>query len=645
MNDLLENLSYFLRNDDITRFNIPIYQRSYEWKKQQVDQFLEDIEGLMDDDTKGSYHFLGMIVYVNKEDDDGEVEIIDGQQRITSYLLLCVLVLDWIEYESYRDHNHIRFNDDQLKSIDRSYKDLTEIVYQEESLDRKVIQKQYFAPKLYTDNTYKKDAEMTQYLLKDIEEVKADLKNDGRDISTATSPLTIRMRLFNPVKGKKAIIKDLNIRTAKSRPIYKNQNYFVEWLKEKITSVENKNDRFKKLTKLSDVLIKKIKIIPFRTKNHTEAFTLFEVLNDRGLQVSQADLLKNLCIRRGKTQEEKQELYDCWQEVIDKNLSENNKITFLRTAYNSRNSFIRQKDVYKSYKSLIDSMDLISLKKYINEEINLDALNYNICILESTDTISDLQPNLEKYIALLHHSDTVQWRTILLAVLRKYNDPKTNREKQSKLVDIVAEVFEIIFSLVADKNARFNIIENIFPAYAKKINDGDSYYLILQEIQKFKNGKKLTFNNVQIDAREFENNKFCSLILLMHRFNMDKEAVKTKKWTVEHILPQKPISKDWKASYPDLFVKDNKKKDDAFEKNVYNIGNMILVDDKQNKSLGNLSFEKKKKKLLDNNVVDVINEKSKYNYTNVKEWIPNVISERKKEIILNISKTFKGIKF
>jgi len=88
MNDLLENLSYFLRNDDITRFNIPIYQRSYEWKKQQVDQFLEDIEGLMDDDTKGSYHFLGMIVYVNKEDYDGEVEIIDGQQRLTSITLL-----------------------------------------------------------------------------------------------------------------------------------------------------------------------------------------------------------------------------------------------------------------------------------------------------------------------------------------------------------------------------------------------------------------------------------------------------------------------------------------------------------------------------------------------------------------------------
>ncbi len=86
-----------------------------------------------------------------------------------------------------------------------------------------------------------------------------------------------------------------------------------------------------------------------------------EVLNDRGLQVSQADLLR-IYIRRGETQEEKKEIYDCWQEAIDENLSENNKIAFLRTVYNSKYDFIRQKEVYKSYKKLIDSKDLESLK-------------------------------------------------------------------------------------------------------------------------------------------------------------------------------------------------------------------------------------------------------------------------------------------
>jgi uncharacterized protein with ParB-like and HNH nuclease domain len=645
MNDQLENLAGFLRDDRINRFNIPIYQRSYEWKKQQVDQFINDIEGLVDDKSEDSYHFLGMIVFVNKDDIDKEVEIIDGQQRITSFLLFCVLILDWIEYEKYRPYVSGSFDESQKKAIDNYYYELRSVIYQRSSLNRNPNKKKYSIPKLYTDNTYKSDAEMTQYLLDDIEKVRADLKNDGRNINTTKSPLTLRNKLFNPEKGNKAIINDLNIRTAKSRPVFKNQNYFAEWFRKNIVSIEKKNDRFDKLCKLAEVVLTKVKIIPFKTENHTEAFTLFEVLNDRGLQVSQADLLKNLCIRRGNSKEEKQELYDCWQEVIDNNLSENNKITFFRTAYNSRNSFIRQKDVYKSYKSLIDSKNVKSIKKYINEDINLDVLNYNICILESGDSKIDLQSNLEKYIALLHYSDTVQWRSILLSVLRKYNDPKTNREKQSKLVDIVAEVFEIIFSLVADKNARFNIIETTFPAYAKEINDSDIYYLILQKIQEFKTSKGLTYEKINIDEGEFENNKFCALILLMHRFNMDKEAVKNKKWTVEHILPQKPNKKDWEASYPDLFVKDNKVKDEAFEKNVYNIGNMILVDDKQNKSLGNLSFEKKQKKLIANNVVDVINEKSEYNYRNVKEWTPKVITQRKKEIKININKTFKGIKF
>ena len=418
MNNLLTNLSTFLKDDQINRINIPIYQRSYEWKKQQVDQFIEDIESLLNDKVD-SYQFLGMIVYVKKEGVDKEIEIIDGQQRITSYMLLSVLVLDWIEYEQFRPNYFGSLDETQLKSINRYFVELASIIYQKDSLERNISDKQYHIPKLYTENTFKKDAEMTNYLLKDIEEVFSDLENDKRKMSKTTNPLTARKSLFNPDKGSKSIIKDLHLKTAKSRPVFKNQNYFAEWLKEYIISVDNKNERYNRLKKLVDVLTSKIRIIPFKTENHTEAFTLFEVLNDRGLQVSQADLLKNLCIRRGETQEEKKEIYDCWQEAIDENLSENNKIAFLRTAYNSKYDFIRQKEVYKSYKKLIDSKDLESLKNFINNELMEDVRNYNLCILESSDINNDIDENLQKYITLLYHSDTVQWRAILLSVLRK----------------------------------------------------------------------------------------------------------------------------------------------------------------------------------------------------------------------------------
>ena len=64
-----------------------------------------------------------------------------------------------------------------------------------------------------TDNTYKKDAEMTDYLLTDIEiSGMLILDADGRRVNTDSNPHTVRKSLFNPLNNwdvpNVAIIKD-----------------------------------------------------------------------------------------------------------------------------------------------------------------------------------------------------------------------------------------------------------------------------------------------------------------------------------------------------------------------------------------------------------------------------------------------------
>jgi uncharacterized protein with ParB-like and HNH nuclease domain len=643
MNSSLVNISNFLIDDNIKRINIPIYQRSYEWKKEHIDQFLEDLEILLKDKKKDAYQFLGMIVYVGKEDADKEIEIIDGQQRITSYLLFCVLVHDWLHYETIRPDWSGRFDSNQLELMKRYKYDLSNIIYTSDSIrSRDLTKKSFYQSRMYTENTYKKDAEMTEYLLMDFKKVLIELENDKRKSDENSNPHTVRNRLFNPEKGKKSIIKDLHLKTAKSRPVFKNQNIFAKWFKDNIGSIENKDKRCKEIEELIEALTKKIKIIPFQTEDHIEAFTLFEVLNDRGLQVSQADLLKNLCIRRGKNKQEKRNIYDSWQEVIDEKLTENNKIAFLRTSYNSKDDFIRKKEVYKSYKKIIDSMDFEELSKYIEINLKEDVLNYNVCILDSNENNKDLPENLRKYISLLYHTDTVQWRSIALSVLRKIKS--ADHKAQEKLVNIISEVFEIIFTLVAN-DERFNKIETEFPEYAKQISDSESFDLILSSIKKFKNSEKLSYKDAKIDIKDFESNKFCALFLLMYRYDKDLLSIDNKKFTVEHVLPQKAKPKDWLSLYPGLFSNDNDILEETRNNSIYNIGNMILVEDKQNKSLGNLSWAKKKKKLLDNKIVDIIESKSNFNYTKVDKWNFDVIDNRFDEIKKGISKTFNGLKF
>ena len=70
-------------------FVIPEYQRPYAWTDEQVETLFEDLwefTSTIGSTENESSYFLGTIV--SYENEEGEQEIIDGQQRITSLFLL-----------------------------------------------------------------------------------------------------------------------------------------------------------------------------------------------------------------------------------------------------------------------------------------------------------------------------------------------------------------------------------------------------------------------------------------------------------------------------------------------------------------------------------------------------------------------------
>ena len=77
--------------DSSTIFNIPKYQRAYAWEKEQLDAFIEDLEN---QDSKKD-HFFGTIL-LQKQEPEGEfniIDIVDGQQRITTIIIFMKLLL------------------------------------------------------------------------------------------------------------------------------------------------------------------------------------------------------------------------------------------------------------------------------------------------------------------------------------------------------------------------------------------------------------------------------------------------------------------------------------------------------------------------------------------------------------------------
>lgn len=130
-----------------TMFLVPVYQRNYEWSKEQCEILFNDIMNILKYDKKS--HFLGTIVYVNESGPNLTklFTIIDGQQRITSIKLLLKVLYDITEDDElkqdieeflynrkFTDNNFLKLKsvekdrfvyskimNDEIKEIDNNY--------------------------------------------------------------------------------------------------------------------------------------------------------------------------------------------------------------------------------------------------------------------------------------------------------------------------------------------------------------------------------------------------------------------------------------------------------------------------------------------------------------------------------------------
>ncbi len=89
-----------------TIFSIPVYQRNYTWEEENCEKLLQDIVGISQNKKT---HFMGSITYILHLIDDEkslrqlqEFVIIDGQQRITTIMLLLKAIETKIQNEGIK---------------------------------------------------------------------------------------------------------------------------------------------------------------------------------------------------------------------------------------------------------------------------------------------------------------------------------------------------------------------------------------------------------------------------------------------------------------------------------------------------------------------------------------------------------------
>ena len=236
-------------------FVIPEYQRPYAWGSDEIQTLFDDLwefAANSNPNDKGTY-FLGSIV--SFENENGEQEIIDGQQRITSLFLFLRAIYSLLD------------------NSDSKTKEATNFLNQIE-------------PALWQTDKLTGEVNYSSILL-----TSRVMNNEGNEV--------LRKILENGIADKYA---DDNYS--------KNYNKFVELLSEAAKGNPLNMYNF------FYVILNKAILLPITADTQDTALTIFSTLNDRGLQLSDSDIFKAK-IYNQLNNKEKSSFIENWKQLED----------------------------------------------------------------------------------------------------------------------------------------------------------------------------------------------------------------------------------------------------------------------------------------------------------------------------------------
>jgi uncharacterized protein with ParB-like and HNH nuclease domain len=322
-----------------TRYAVPHYQRDYSWKTEHCEQVWVDVIAAW---TKRSEYFLGSIV-LNSENRGatGKWEIVDGQQRLATFAILLSAVRDLAKKYLDEPGNEAFSNINQLNPEARNK------AIRAESKARQLIVHVSEPDNYYLELNEKDHPQFREkvQLEQDAMLTKADWKIGKTDRRT--------------VKAKKTFARLLR----------------GEFLRD--TNAMQRLDDF-----VSFVMTKLI-FLRIDVTNDADAYLLFETLNDRGLDLSIADLVKNrLMVEARQDGEKKKRILIRWDQMI-KDLAQSRYLThdFLRFYWAAFQSTCTKKELYAKIKAHIAQndpeqlvSDMASVAEYFSETTSRDLI-------------------------------------------------------------------------------------------------------------------------------------------------------------------------------------------------------------------------------------------------------------------------------
>lgn len=508
---------------------VPAYQRHYAWGPKQREQLFSDLYSLHKD--KRESHFLGSVVLVRS--DEG-LQVVDGQQRLATLSMLFAAIVSRLEKAADPMSSQVR--GDTLSSSDY----LTRTQSPKLKLNRGdalVFDSLVTETPDFTDNQIRKE---------------------------------FQSRMFTPGAG-----------VAMAAPSSRNLIDAYSYFQDQLTEVFSESEALVKF--LFDVL-NKVQVVQIIANNDEAAYSLFETLNDRGIELTVSDLIKNHLY--SLTRANPAEMHGHWEQ-IEMAVGTQKIPEFLRHNYISQHGNIQKDRLFRELKqACIDAPSALKLvkdmhrhaelyksilAKDIGEDLDIpDSKNPLYCLENMLEGLSQLKVTASLPILIsTYRVDRSEFAAVLKALVSHAVRYYTLKGGQSgRMGGIYAD---LAHRIIKREESPTNLLRDVLNQPDNTLSDDE----LLTRFQ----------NKNDWDAAE------ARWVLGMIEIYQHTEFAIGTGMTLEHVLPtglfsgNSTLAQSWDIEY----TWDKATHADY----VWRIGNLTLLHGKKNSALGRMSFEDK----------------------------------------------------
>jgi len=518
---------------------IPPWQREYSWKtgdEGQVDVLLSDLLKFVNDEKADEY-LIGSVILCNAEDFHGKESslLIDGQQRTLTLTLFLMCARKYLKNYNLIDGT----NNAHTTLITESLQCLDENPFG--TYTPKVFMNQGRANEIFAE-------------IYDWSELSTDI---GEDIFLSADTQTLTQRNLSEVA--KHIYEQLKDEAWEDRNL-------IKWL-----------------TKI----IHKVKLVELQLDNQREAIAVYDRINDRGMQLSSADLIKNILFQR-VPDESFEEISDNWKTMTESLNQCKKKVRLQDPKYLLRALAATKKGIKITYDDLVPFWN----GQFDHKDSPLDPEIFSKDLAGSADFLAKLADNSSQQhgaipqIFLSAELGSVQHYPVLLA-----GSNIKNKDVFTRLADQV-NTRTMFYVLGKERTASF---ESLVPAWAHAVSElgSDATIQDLNAVfQEHAMPPNDLYENLEAQFRKWDyrnasDRKKIRAVLAYLSGHLDhacgkelkiQDAMRTRRlrgqkfgWDLDHVLPQ-----DLEKEMP-----------------FQSIGNLVLLTPDDNREASNKTPDKK----------------------------------------------------